>query len=1473
VAYIASKSFNYTGSVTDGDIDLPSDIQADDVIYLHIYGRGGSTPTFTANDGFSLIGSKQNSSASAQQWAYKVATGTEGDTNITVTASVASYFTLVAIVVRDADVTGTPHLQASAGMGKGYTYFNTNVDASLNGSNQLVFHSFSQYNNNSNINIDAHYGSEVYNLANPDNNNRVKILYKMMDSAGVTEEFYYSSANQGQESTLAVKNKTNGYSQAYVKNLLANTFIVGGAAGGHQFDFVLGSTINVSTNASTNELTFASGHGLVQGDRVIALNAPSGFGNNFTVGDVFICGTFTGDTCQVYIEDSAYASATTWNSSRSDVQMAKITEIGSAGQIVSTLDGINVPDYETMIWYQRGALATTSSYNPPTSSGEYVGFTWNYSTSKDFTGLTWCCTLGNDYFSNSAFVAKFGLALVFQDSSSNWASFRVARKSQFQGETDFTFTITPENAVSVDNSGTVDFTSIDKVSFLFHRGKNNTSSKSLYYRGILEVDKNNPIILYGGSPDKPITINEITAAYATTNYDREFVESQGSGQFLHKFSIQIGDGVNKTYCNGFASSYEMPLIYSELSPEDFKFNSGVGSSGLVINASDDCVMNFSNAIIASDNFQLFEVKNGSSLFADYSFTGCNFVQRDCSIDAISITGASFVNCKEVSFVSAMGDYSGGNTFSNLADGEAAYFTITGANETELQTNFAKLNNCTFNNNSTAILINYTGSATIDMTSMTFSGNTVDIEYNGTGTLTLTKLVTQAENSSATGGGSIVYDSPTVSLTITSSEASSDIKIFTAGTQTEITPDSNDGTTAILTTAGTYDVTVMKKGFLPQRELSITLGGSNVPKSYTLATDPVYDPLHDLTYSTDQVLNDFYYDRTTHTLTQLTRQSGRKVYSALIDAYIDQSSLDNTEFRLQAVGIDSIFFNDATIDSDVEELWHETGIRYLESGVTTAEWVSIKSSGAIPSGVTGRYQTGQGTGTQALRAEGVVDQAIKVYGDSNNGNFDYRNYLVIKFQANPYIDTRSDILALAGVSQLEPFEYSVAISPEQLDITEGDPSITADITFTDHGVGTELEIDDNGTTRYFRYEILDTGTNSAEDILREWDWSIAQTGNYQDVDTFNLPEFIAQSGSTYETRQGIVESEGSTLYGCFVSRGTSGTAHPDFTRHQSDDGSYYVKPILADGVVQGMPTTGDLAWLQVRNLGGGGGTVGDIYNNSIATSAWTDSYVNGTTVYADDVIRVRFAMLTNTGSNAFATFENTVVATATGYTMNVSAITDTVYATNNLNGLSTDIQNLFDADYSGGDPEIDLAIASNFEARDAYAFYCSTLVTDLGIENFWGGVTAIDSGNYRINTGIANIYFDNNTTTNIRQTDDARIYRDDNNYPIKNNGATTGGGGVDINWKNQVFVTSVATGDAINKATVKEAMTEQGYSPSRATKIDTVDIVDSNIDEVKVRLDLDPTKPNTYANDGSSITNADFTLTRTDNGTDSTVTRS
>jgi hypothetical protein len=87
-----------------------------------------------------------------------------------------------------------------------------------------------------------------------------------------------------------------------------------------------------------------------------------------------------------------------------------------------------------------------------------------------------------------------------------------------------------------------------------------------------------------------------------------------------------------------------------------------------------------------------------------------------------------------------------------------------------------------------------------------------------------------------------------------------------------------------------------------------------------------------------------------------------------------------------------------------------------------------------------------------------------------------------------------------------------------------------------------------------------------------------------------------------------------------------------------------------------------------------------------------------------------------------------------------------------------------------------------------------------------------------------IYIDNTTTASKRQTDSARIYRDDDAYPVKD--PTTSGYGVDVNWQNVVYVQNVG-GSALTAGESAMLMT------TLPGKVDTVDTV---ADAVKAKTD-------------------------------------
>jgi hypothetical protein len=178
----------------------------------------------------------------------------------------------------------------------------------------------------------------------------------------------------------------------------------------------------------------------------------------------------------------------------------------------------------------------------------------------------------------------------------------------------------------------------------------------------------------------------------------------------------------------------------------------------------------------------------------------------------------------------------------------------------------------------------------------------------------------------------------------------------------------------------------------------------------------------------------------------------------------------------------------------------------------------------------------------------------------------------------------------------------------------------------------------------------------------------------------------------------------------------------------------------------------------------------VTDTSFSTLVTTEASIN-------DVIRIR---VTKKGYK-----ETQAVGIFTGATLGfmVSQEIDSVYVAYGIDG---DTVTKFDPDYIND--QVDLNVSSNFGGAEFYAWYNANLATEGGIRNFYGAVTAIDEGNIRINSSILNLKFDNLTSSNVFQNDNIRIFRSDSDYPIIN--PTTGGGGIDIVWRNQVYTVSV-----------------------------------------------------------------------------------
>ena len=169
---------------------------------------------------------------------------------------------------------------------------------------------------------------------------------------------------------------------------------------------------------------------------------------------------------------------------------------------------------------------------------------------------------------------------------------------------------------------------------------------------------------------------------------------------------------------------------------------------------------------------------------------------------------------------------------------------------------------------------------------------------------------------------------------------------------------------------------------------------------------------------------------------------------------------------------------------------------------------------------------------------------------------------------------------------------------------------------------------------------------------------------------------------------------------------------------------------------------------------------------------------GQDAIAGDVIRLRATY--QNGITAKLPLEVSGQITVSGLSFIESQTDDAVYISFGVDG---SLVSNFSADYAND--EIDIIVGSNFNVSDLYSWYVYNLTTVQGIQEFFGGIEALNEANFQIKNSIINILLDNTTATNIRQLDNRRIYREDGMYPVKD--PTTGGGGIDVVWRNTILV--------------------------------------------------------------------------------------
>ncbi len=177
-----------------------------------------------------------------------------------------------------------------------------------------------------------------------------------------------------------------------------------------------------------------------------------------------------------------------------------------------------------------------------------------------------------------------------------------------------------------------------------------------------------------------------------------------------------------------------------------------------------------------------------------------------------------------------------------------------------------------------------------------------------------------------------------------------------------------------------------------------------------------------------------------------------------------------------------------------------------------------------------------------------------------------------------------------------------------------------------------------------------------------------------------------------------------------------------------------------------------------------------------------------------------------GTTAKLGLSATGIFTAGGVTFLASQVDDAVY---NDYGIDGSTVTGYAADYVNDD--VNLSMSGIYQGARAYAWWVYNETTALGISDFFGGLTALDAGNIRINVQIVNAYLDNSTPDFIYQDDSVRIFRSDGVYPART--VTSGGGGIQVNWNSNVYVTGVDLASVAQESTVQSIKNNTDLIPA------------------------------------------------------------
>jgi len=446
----------------------------------------------------------------------------------------------------------------------------------------------------------------------------------------------------------------------------------------------------------------------------------------------------------------------------------------------------------------------------------------------------------------------------------------------------------------------------------------------------------------------------------------------------------------------------------------------------------------------------------------------------------------------------------------------------------------------------------------------------------------------------------------------------------------------------------------------------------------------------------------------------------------------------------------------------------------------------------------------------------------------------RTIAIVPWDSNYSITAR---LRKPGYSQIQTSitvdsdGISIPISQSNYDtILDTDPGALG-ITVTNHG---NSPITWN--SKDFSITIQTTNDSlTAEQIANYINYNTSLLATFNGFIGLAWHEMIISDGSSFQTSRGtLFGSLGETFKGVRVVRNDGTTSVPGFTQFQADDGTYYIPPstltISAPGLLSG-------SRVHLYNVT----TDSEIENVVLGGVGYTYSEISGTNIDVGDVLRLRVTYVDGTNARLPASSQGTT--TSTGLTFCITQEVDTVYE-----ALAIDGSSVAEFSQDGANIQINIDDPDNETSIGRiYNWFQYNLTTENGIAQFFGGLTAIDLVNIRVNNSILDLTLDNVGSSPVRITG-GRIFRSDGTRII----ASTSGS-IHIEYNPVYAIETITSGltpeesatlqilDTLTEDSSGFRFTAKALEEAHSSSYDDT-LLQNKIDDIQNKIDAVPINP-------------------------------